>query len=86
MIVAALRLHAQDKLPPGVQPPKWRTKKAPDPQALPSTGDLLRTLRYEMWGQALRPGSFYHFTHRQQPDTKSPKPSPNLPGALLDVA
>jgi hypothetical protein len=84
--VAALRLHAQGNLPPGVQPPKWRTKTATDPQALPSTGDLLRTLRYEMWAHALRPGSFYHFTHRQQPDTKSPKPSPNLPGALLDVA
>lgn len=84
--VAALRLHAQGHLPPGVQPPKWRTKKTLDPHALPSTGDLLRTLRYEMWAQALRPGSFYHFSHRQQPDEKSPKPSPNLPGALLDVA
>lgn len=84
--VAALRMHTRGDLPPGVQPPKWRAKKARDPQALPSTGDLLRTLRYEMWARALRPGSFYHFAHRQHPDAKCPKPSPNLPGALLDVA
>lgn len=83
--VAALRMHRRGSLPPAVQPPKWRAKSR-EGKILPSTGDLLRTLRYEIWGRAIRPAAFHHFATGQNPDTKSPKPSPSLPAAILAVA
>jgi hypothetical protein len=84
--VAALRLRGRDDLPPSVAPPKWRRKKHQPPVPLPSTGDLLRSLRYEIWAKSIRPGSLYHFAHPSPQDAKCPKPIPNLPGALWDAA
>lgn len=84
--VAALRMRSRGDLPPSVAPPKWRRKKHAPPVPLPSTGDLLRSLRYEIWAKSIRPGSLYHFAHPSPPDTKCPKPTPSLPGALWDAA
>ena len=84
--IAALRLHRRGDLPPGILPPKWRPRKLSDPCALPSTGDLLRTLRYESWSHSIRPASFYHFMHPPSPNTKSHLSTPSLPGALLYAA
>jgi hypothetical protein len=83
--VAALRMNQRGSLPEGVKPPKWRAKSR-EGQILPSTGDLLRTLRYEIWAGVIRPAAFHHFTTGQNPDTKSQKPTPSLPAALLAVA
>ena len=69
----------------GLHPPKWRRARAHDGN-LPSTGDLLRLLRYETWAGALRPGTFYHFVTKAAPDTKSQKPKPDLPATLFAVA
>lgn len=44
----------------GLRPPKWRRDRSSEGK-LPSTGDLLRLLRYEIWAGVLRPGTFYHF-------------------------
>lgn len=84
--IAALRLHHREALPPSLTPPKWRAKKDPTPDTLPSTGDLLRSLRYETWAKSIRPSSFHHFATPPPPDTKSQKPSPNLPATLLHAA
>lgn len=75
-----------------LKPPRWRVRRNPDPSANapPSTGDLLRLLRYETWAGALRPGSLYHFVTsgrtnktRQKPP---PRPAMSLPGMLFDAA
>ena len=83
--VATLRLHQRGRLPPGVVPPKWRGQSAAQ-RIVPATGDLLRTLRTEIWSQAIRPATFYHFATHQPVDRKSQKPTPSLPGALLAAA
>ena len=93
---AALQLHQRlgtDQKPMAVlQPPRWRTRRRPDnnASALPSTGDLLRRLRYETWAGALRPGSLYHFVAQAQPRKTCHKPLPtpttSLPGVLFAAA
>ena len=83
--LAALRMHGRGDLPTGIRPPKWRAKSK-EGQTLPSTGDLLRTLRGEIWARAIRPGTFYDFMTDSAADKKSQKPSPSLPSALLSAA
>ena len=68
-----------------LQPPKWRKDRAPDGK-LPSTGDLLRLLRYETWAGVLRPATFHHFASNAPPDTNARKPVPDLPAILFDAA
>jgi hypothetical protein len=82
---AALRMHTSNTLPKALARPKWRSSHG-DGLALPSCGDLLRTLRAEIWSRALRPESLYHFANTTPPDTKSQKPSPNLPSLLFCAA
>ena len=87
--VSALRLHTPaNPANPGascLQPPKWRPLARAAP-ALPSTGDLLRTLRFETWAGALRPGTFYDFVTPTPPTAKPQKLDPSLPGALFATA
>lgn len=69
-----------------LHPPKWRARASAEGSALPSTGTLLRALRYEVWAGALRPGTFCHFAHAPPPSTNPPKPSPSLPSVLFCTA
>lgn len=69
----------------GLHPPKWRRDRILDGK-LPSTGDLLRLLRYETWAGVLRPGTFYHFATNSPPDTNAEKPMPDLPAILFAAA
>ena len=55
-------------------------------EALFSTGDLLRALRFETWSQALRAGTFYDFMHGPAQDAKCEKPAPSLPSILFNAA
>jgi hypothetical protein len=95
--VAALRMHQggrgkgkEQEAVRGLQPPRWRARREPQSNALPSTGDLLRLLRYETWAGALRPGSLYHFATSAKPDKtrqKPPlKPPMSLPAMLFAAA
>lgn len=92
--VAGLRLHdLQGKDEGGVrslQPPRWRAQRDAPNNAQPSTGDLLRKLRYETWAGALRPSSLYHFVTPIGPGKschKPPlKPPLSLPGMLFAAA
>lgn len=68
-----------------LQPPKWRKDRVNEGK-LPSTGDLLRLLRYEIWAGALRPGTFYHFVNDIPSNTNAQKPTPDLPAILFAAA
>jgi len=83
--LVALRMRGRDSLPSAIVTPKWRAKSKED-TPLPSTGDLLRTLRTEIWARAIRPGTFYDFVTGSPPDTKCQKSSPSLPAAVLCAA
>lgn len=71
--VACLRMKRAGRLPSMVQPPRW-DKRPPNQKALPSTGDLLRTLRFEEWARSVCPKPFCHFASPPPRVTKSPKP------------
>jgi hypothetical protein len=83
--VSALRLRQRGAEIPWLQPPKWR-RRSPQEHPLPSTGDLLRTLRFEIWSAALRPASFYDFVTASPTNTKLQKPAPSLPSMLFAAA
>lgn len=71
--VAALGMNRRGEMPPVLQPPRWR-KKTKQPGDLPSTGDLLRTLRYETWAASVCSATLDHFVNAPRPNTKSIKP------------
>jgi hypothetical protein len=87
---AALRLHQGAETLHLLQPPRWRAKPDERQQPLPTTGDLLRLLRYQTWAGALRPSSLCHFTTTKLNKTTWQKPPsshrPSLPGILFAVA
>lgn len=93
---AALRLHQSQETLQLLKPPRWRSKRAAEPQGqsqqppLPSTGDLLRLLRYQTWAGAIRPSTLSPFVteNRSMTTAQKPPPStgPSLPGMLFAVA
>ena len=83
--IAALKAYSGGLELPCWQSPKWR-KQPESPRQLPSTGELLRLLRIELWAGAIRPGSFSHFTTHSPPDMNSEKLQPSLPSILFDAA
>lgn len=83
--IVALQALAAGATFHGLQPPKWRRDRSLDGK-LPSTGDLLRLLRYETWAGVLRPGTFHHFVTDPPPGTNAQKPMPDLPAILFAAA
>jgi hypothetical protein len=83
--IVALQALAAGATFHGLQPPKWRRDRSLGGK-LPSTGDLLRLLRYETWAGVLRPGAFYHFVTDPPPSTNAQKPMPDLPAILFAAA
>ena len=81
----ALQARAGGEHVQGLSPPKWRKDRVLA-GILPSTGDLLRVLRYETWAGALRPGALYHFVTKAPPVTNAQKPKPDLPATLFAAA
>lgn len=71
--VAALRMKSRGAMPTIIRPPCWR-KKRKSSGSLPSTGDLLRTLRHETWAASLCQATLEHFVNTPWSDTKSHKP------------
>lgn len=61
-----------------------RTQTYPD--ALPTTGELIRQLRYEAWAGALRPETFSHFMNATTTSKKSEKLAPSFPSTLFCAA
>lgn len=66
----------------GLHPPKWRKDRSLG-GSLPSTGDLLRLLRYEAWAEALRPETLTNFVTNTTPATSAQKPIHDLPAMLF---
>jgi SRSO17 transposase len=83
---ATLQLHQSGQSLEVLRPPKWRRRSPTDEASVPSTGELLRLLRYEYWAAALRPGTFYHFVTSQPTITKPQKQPPDLPACLFAAA
>lgn len=82
---AALQALAGGATFQGLRPPKWRRDRCYDGKP-PSTGDLLRLLRYETWAGVLRPGTFHHFVSDPLPVKNPQKPMPDLPAILFAAA
>jgi hypothetical protein len=83
--VAALLALAENQPLAFLRPPKWR-KDHRETGRLPSTGDLLRLLRAEIWARALNPRSFGHFATDPPLDTSAQKPAPDLSATLFAAA
>jgi hypothetical protein len=83
--IAALQTLSEGEALSCLQPPKWRNRPQGARQ-LPSTGDLLRLLRVELWAGALRPDSFFHFANHSPPDTNAEKLTLSLPSSLFSAA
>lgn len=94
---AALQLHHDRATLPLLQPPRWRAQRAKEgvstpgqPPSWPSTGDLLRLLRYQTWAGALRPSTLYPLMKAGSSKTNAQKPppprQPSLPGMLFAAA
>ncbi len=82
---AALKAYCGGVELPCWKPPKWREQPECD-RKLPSTGELLRLLRIELWAGAIRPGSFYDFVTHSPPDMNAEKLNPSLASMLFDAA
>ncbi len=83
--VAALQMHDSAEKPTTLSRPKWRGPPRHD-GTLPSTGELIRQMRYESWSGALRPSTFHHFVHPPSRPTSAQKLAPSLPAALFAAA
>jgi DDE superfamily endonuclease len=83
--ISTLGLVNKGLEPGSLTPPKWR-RASPKQRSLPSTGDLLRNLRFELWAGALRPSTFYHFATSSLQAAKSQKPPPSPAGVLFASA
>lgn len=68
-----------------LEPPKWRGT-SDRAGGVPSTGELLRQLRYESWSGFLRPGTLRHFASRTATNASASKPGPDLPATLFAAA
>jgi hypothetical protein len=82
---AALTGHATGQQLGTLSAPKWRQKQQ-KPGIVPSTGELIRLLRYEMWAESIRPESLSHFALGEPPGPKSQKLRPSLPAVLFAAA
>jgi DDE superfamily endonuclease len=82
--LAALTLQSEGNPITPLRPPKWRA--GTDKPPAPTTGELLRLLRYEYWASALRPAHFYHFATGTRPDPSAQKCTPDLPATLFCAA
>jgi hypothetical protein len=65
--------------------PKWR-RAGQREGSPPSTGDLLRLLRHELWADALGKSTFLDFAEGTPSETKPKKPKPDLSGILFGAA
>lgn len=83
---AALSTANAQRLQDVLIPPKWRAHGQRDTNAPPTTGTLLRHLRYEVWAGALRPATFRHFAHSPPSTPNTPKSLPSLPSTLFCAA
>ena len=83
LLLAAARAYGVNGKPDILPPPKWRPNHN-KPRA--STLDLIRHLRCELWGEALRLPRFSGFMDNPTSDQKPQKSNPDLASAILYAA
>ncbi len=83
---SALVLNSSQQLPTSLIIPKWRKKKTLQHDVLPSTGELQRALRSEIWAETLQSSTFSDITSDESPDTKPQKVEMDLTGMILGAA
>jgi hypothetical protein len=82
LLLAAARAFSGETMDLALPPPKWMANR---PKTRVSTQDLIRQLRYEVWGEALThlPGDSAHFVAADPAVTKPPEPPVSLDSAVL---
>ena len=83
---AALPLLAEAQTPEHLRPPKWRRRAPGSTPSSPTTGELLRALRCELWADQIQTPSLSHFTSQPPADTNVQQDLPSLPAALFCAA
>jgi hypothetical protein len=85
LLLAAARIYGPGGTQQNLPLPKWRRKRL---GARMSTGDLIRQIRHDLWGQALRglERNNGHFATHRPPTSSDPKIELSLPGAIDHAA
>jgi hypothetical protein len=85
LLLAAAQQYGPDATQDNLPLPKWRRHR---PGARVTTGDLLRQIRQDLWGQALRQAerNNSHFVKDTPPTTNGPKFELSLPNAIDHAA
>jgi hypothetical protein len=85
LLLAAAQLYGPDATQANLPLPKWRRNR---PDRRLTTGDLIRQIRQDLWGDALRQRerTFSHFVNQPPPTTNCPKFQWSLGGAVDHVA
>ena len=82
LLLAAARAFSDETMDLALPPPKWLANR---PKTRVTTQDLIRQLRYEVWGEALAhlPGDSAHFVTADPAVTKPSEPPVSLGSAVL---
>jgi hypothetical protein len=85
LLLAGAQRYGPDATQANLPLPKWRRNK---PDCRVTTGDLLRELRQDLWGDALKlmERNYGHFVNRPRPATNGPKLPWSLSGAIDHAA
>lgn len=71
LLLASVNAYGKNGVPDRLEQAKWYRRKRNDRA---TTNELINQLRREMWGAALNPADFSHFTSNHDPDQKCQKP------------
>jgi hypothetical protein len=82
LLLAGKQAFGARGLPDTIPPPKWNRHRK---QARPSTQNLIRQLRAEIWGKAMGVDNSYSFLTNMNTNTNPKKIQPLLPSAVLCV-
>jgi hypothetical protein len=69
LLLAGAEAYGLNGAPASLPPPRWQKKGKPRA----STHDLIKELRWEMWGEVLDPGNFSGFVEQEGGDSKPEK-------------
>lgn len=82
LLLSAAKVFGTNGKPDGLPEPRWRKNKK---KKRPSTQDLIRQLRNELWGKAMGKDNFSGFVTQTRHDTKPEKYLPDLASSVLYV-
>jgi hypothetical protein len=83
LLMAAIKTFGVAGIPMTIPEPKWRANK---PKQRASTMDLIRTLRAELWSEAIDDRCLYDFVNKHYDDTNCEKPFMSAKSAVFYAA